>query len=526
MSSALADAGPVQAPSTLWVPPRRGSYGPEIVDWAESIGISQDPEQRRDTDALASFGPGGKWVTLENCVIEGRQNGKTKSVLLPLAMADIWLFSGEPDRVVWTSHLVSTSLDTFTRIKQLIDANPSLSRRVQRIQESKTEQGVFLHNGSSIEFYARTARAGRGLGGKHIVFDEALFLSAGPMGALLPILSARANPRITYGSSAGMAESSHLRALQRRGRAGGDPSLTFIEYRADGSWAKPGCVGVRAFDGSPATGCPHTFGTPGCQLDVETNWFQANHAMGRGRIAVEFVRAERRTLPPAEFGRERCGWEELGDEASALIDVDDWTRTTVPDGFGPGRLKPPVFYLDVGPMGRSASVGVAADRVDGSGAHVELASHRLGSAWLPGRAAELFARHPNARFAGSTTGGLGAHLPALRSVGIKPWSATKDQPAQPAGTLRLFTDVELAGGCAHFQTVVSSRPYRVTHSADPLLVTAIAGAAKRDLGDGLWLLTRRGEQLTELSPLYAEVGALWLLETCRPADYQISRSIY
>jgi hypothetical protein len=527
-------------PFTLWCPPgEAGSYGPIIIRWAESIGIPLDVEQRRDIELLTRYGPDRNWLTLEGCIIEGRQNGKTAAVVLTIALASLFLFRGEPDRIVWTSHLMKTSLDTFTRVKQLLKNNPSLSRRVERISESKSEQGIFLHREpgrdqqASLEFLTRSVGGGRGLGGKLVVFDEAMFVEAGMIGALLPTLSARGdNTKVLYASSAGLARSTQLRALQKRGRAGGDPSLTMVEYRAPGSWRDPGCAPDEARKlGGRVEKCTHIVGSPGCVFDREDYWRQANHSMNRGRITARFVAAERRSLCETpegviEFGRERLGWEEEGDDALRLIPLEDWDRTKVPAGFSPGRLRRPCFYLDVAPAGGAASIGVAADREDRSGAHVGLASHRVGSTWLVQRAVELLSDRPGAVFAASTTGGIAAHLPALDLAGIPLWAPTKQQPLQPRGTIRLFTDKELAAACAHLQNLATSRPYRFTHADNRLVITALQGAAKRDLGDGMWIWTRKGEQLVELSPLYGITGALWLLETTRPGDYDIGNSVH
>jgi hypothetical protein len=511
----------VQQPASLWVPDRRGSYGPLIIDMCDDIGIETDPVQRRDIDVLASFGAGGRWLTYEQCIVEGRQNGKTKSVVLPLVMADLFLFDdrAQIDRVVWTSHLMSTSMDTFQRVEELIEQNSWLGRKIREVKKSKTEQQFILKNGSSLAFFARTGGGGRGLGGKRIVFDEALFLTASPLGALVPVLRARPNPQITYASSAGKPESVHLRSLMRRGRRGGDRSLTYIEYRAPGSWRDPGCL---------ADKCQHLFGTPGCSLDNEEWWAQANHAIGQGRMLLDTVRGERATLGHthenvAEFGRECLGWEQDGDDEQRLVDTAEWERTAVPAGYSPGKRRRPVFYLDVAPFGRAASIGAAADRVDGTGVHLNLAAHRLGADWIVARAAELKDRHPEAIFGGSTTGGIKAYLPALKQAGI---DVHIGKGPVIAGSLVLFTEAELAAGCGHLLQLATTSPYRMTHSPDPLFETALAGAAKKDVGDGLWIWIRRGQQLVELSPIYAITGAAWLLETTRPEDYDLSRSVY
>jgi hypothetical protein len=519
--TAVVAEHPLQQPAHLWCPERRGSYGPEIIDFADDIGIPMDVEQRRDLDLFASFGARGRFLTFEQCIIEGRQNGKTSSVVLPLALADVFIFNDRDqiDRVIWTSHLMSTSMDTFARIERLISDNPWMAAKVREVKKSKTEQSFHLKNGMILAFFARTAGGGRGLGGKRIVFDEALFLAASPLGSLVPTLRARPNPQITYASSAGLAESVHLRSLNRRGRAGGDPLLAYVEYRSSGSWSEPGCARDK---------CSHLYGTPGCVFDDEGKWADANHAIRRGRMKLDTVRGERQTLGHTaanvlEFGRECLGWEQEGDDAQRLIDEQTWRETEVPKGYGPGALRRPVFYLDVAPLGRAATVAAAADREDGTGAHSSLKSHRLGADWIVEAAVELRKKYPRAVFGGSTTGGIKAYLPALEKAGIP---VHKGTGSVLPGSLVLFTDAELAAGCANLLKLATEKPRRMTHSADPLFETALAGADKRDVGDGLWIWTRRGEQLVELSPLYGITGALWLLEVTRPEDYDLSNSVF
>jgi hypothetical protein len=477
----------VTAPSTLWVPPRRGSYGPEIIDFADAIGLPLDVEQRRDIDAMASYGPGGRWLTLETAIIEGRQNGKTKDVVLPIAMADLWLFSDDPDKIFWTSHLMKTSRDTFDRVLQLIEGSELLSSRVKEIVEAKSEEAIILTSGASMEFVARTGGGGRGLGGKRLVFDEALFLSSAPMGSLIPTLSARGNPQITYASSAGKAGSDHLRSLQERGRRGGDPSLILVEYRAPGGWDNPGCTS--------GCSCPHLFGTAGCSLDDEDRWRRANHAIGRGRITLAYVRQERRALGSSaagviEFGRERLGWEELGSSAGDpdRIPAEAWTKCVDPVSAPVG---PVVFSVDMPPGGAACSIGMAGRRADGL-AHVGVVDYRRGTDWVAARLVELVGAHPTACAVvwqpAAPVGGLAAKL-------------------ETAGVALLpMTGVEMAQACGAFKDDVVNGALR--HQGTSLLDDAFASAERRVGVEGAWTWGRR-KSAGDISPLVAVTEALW-----------------
>lgn len=391
----------VQLPSTLWVPERKGSYGTIVNEFSDDIGLPRDMEQRRDIDCMASYGPGGRWLTYEAAMIEGRQNGKTKAVLLAQALADLFgALGSEPDRMVWTAHVMKTTLDTFDTVIKLIDANYSLSKRVKEIVTRKSEEAVILHDGSSLDFIARSDSSGRGLSGKEIFLDEALFLRMAMIGSLMPVLSSRDNPRIVYGSSAGKGDSDFLRSLQRRGRRGNDPSLILIEYKAPGGWDDPGCgLGIK---------CDHIYENPlndvidpqtgarGCAMDNPNNWMKANHSILVGRMRVDFVAAERRSLCQTlegvlEFGRERMGWEELG---GVSLDPDRipqsaWTAQTDPLSEIVGEV---VFSIDMNPAGTHVAIGVSGRRADGS-VHFGVIDYRRGTDWVCKRLTQLLSDH-------------------------------------------------------------------------------------------------------------------------------------
>lgn len=500
----LGPDDPPQVPAFLSVPDRLGSWGDEIVDWCRSIGMPIDPEQARDIDAHASFGPGGKWAALEAVEIEGRQNGKTSNVVLPMTLADLWLFPGrhaDPDRVIWTAHLMKTTLDTFKQIKRLIDANASMSARVKMVRESKTDQGIDFMNGWTLDLMARTGGGGRGLTKcKALVFDEALFLRVDAMGALMPTMRTHPNPQVRYASSAGKPESDHLRSLMKRGRAGGDPSLSYAEYRADGGWDTPGCALGRR--------CTHLIDVDGCTLDDEQQWMKANHAIRRGRMGLPFLRAEQRALRQTaegvlEAGRELLGWEESGDDpASHPISKAAWdARAASGEVVTSGA---PAFFISVAPFSGSAAIGVAAVGPDGR-PHVELAGYRGGVDWVLGRCKELKANHEGAKFAAATTGGFRVLEHEFRAANVD---------------VELWTEQEMGAACVHTGRLVDEEAF--THDGDRLMSDAVEVAVKKDIGTALWVLTRKGSAGgVDLEPIYAAVGALWLLEKQTRATYDL-----
>lgn len=457
------------APAHFWVPPRVGSYGDEAVDLAEEAGRTLDAEQRLAVDAMLSYGPGGRWAALESAILEARQNGKTAGVLLPVTLFDLFLLP--PDRIVWTAHLFRTSRDAFDDFCNCIATSATLSKRVKKISYSHGEESIELHSGAKLEFLARSSGGGRGLGGKRVVMDEALVLAASSMGALMPVLSAREDPQVNYGSSAGKATSEYLAGLVKRGRVGGDPSLIYVEFCAPGSWEEPPCeLGKK---------CPHLAGTSGCALDDEGNWAQANHTLDLPRgVTYEYVRAERRALPFREFGRERLGWHEavLSGESpiseKSWMDLVDITSTMV---------DPIALGVEVANDRSSAAIGAVGRRPDGL-LHFEVIKSAPGVSWVVDDTETLNARWKPCVVVIDDRSETASLLPEFKKRGLL--VRDRDPEKEPkSGEVIVTTwasDLARASG-AFYDAVTDTKTAR--HLNQQELTESIRGAAWRQLGD-------------------------------------------
>lgn len=485
------------SPAHLWMPPRVGSYGDEAIDLAEMAGRTLDEEQRLAVDAMLSYGEGGRWAALESGILEARQNGKTSGVLLPVTLFDLFLLP--PDRIVWTAHLFRTARDAFDDFCTCIETSPELSRRVKRISYGNGEEFIELHRpknsdatqGAKLEFLARSQGGGRGLGGKRVVMDEALFLKAAAMGALMPVLSARPDPQINYGSSAALATSDHLHQLKDRGRACDDPYLIWIEFCAPGSWAKPPCEAGKR--------CPHSVGTTGCALDNEEFWQLANHTLTK-RITLSYVRAERRTLPAIEFGRERLGWHESPVAGSGAIDIGQWAKLLDAKSRREGDI---ALAVDIAPQRDYAAIAMYGNREDGKG-HWQLVDYRPGTDWIVDRLVELRnALNPVGIAMGRATG---ASLAVeLAKVGIAPPEEV-DNPSR--GDLAITSASQMTAATGHALDAI--RQGSVHHIGQHELDAAVAGAKTRETGDTVaW---SRKDANADISPLVGISLARWLYE--------------
>lgn len=344
------------------------TLGPEVADLAELAGFAPDPEQRLALDAIFAMRPDNKVAALEAAVVACRQNIKT-GLFKQCALG--WLFVTDQRLIVWSAHEFSTSQEAHRDLAELITNCDPLRKRVKAITNGNGDEGIELLTGQRVKFRARTKTGGRGLSGDKIVLDEAFALQATHMGSLFPLLSVRPDPQVLYGSSAGLTSSGVLRSIRDRGRAGGDPRLAYLEWTDD----LPGSCS------SPA--CDHALGSLGCRLDDEARWHRSNTQLGR-RMTIEYVRAERRALPAAEFARERMGWwDDPVDLSSMAVSPEVWATLANPQP----RPASATLVLDVA-ADQSTATLAAAWKCPG-GVQVQLADHRAGTSWVVAKCVEL-----------------------------------------------------------------------------------------------------------------------------------------
>jgi hypothetical protein len=461
------------APAHLWVPEHASTSGPEVADLAASVGMELDGEQRLALDAILAERPDGRWAAFEAALIAPRQNLKS-FCFEALVLGDLFLFGSE--LVIWTAHQFPTAMEAFRHLKSIIDNHDHLRRRVKRISEANGEEAIELLSGQRLLFKARTKVSGRGLTGDRVILDEAFRLGPSEVGSLMPTLSARPNPQIVYGSSAGHSDSEVLRAVRNRGRACDDPSLAWIE------WCAPvvPCADER---------CDHRPGGDGCALDDREAWGRANPTLGR-RIPLAHLVAERRSLPPDEFARERLGWWEEPASAVAGLPLNLWEAAT--STIPPGTTL--AYAADVTPDFSHAAL-VRASAV-GNGVLVELVSHRRGTSWV---AAELAAHRGD------------ADTPVALDLGSPASVLADDFAAAGIDTLNPSAR-DVAQACSGLLDGLVRRS--VWHAPNPVLDGAVKGASRRPMGDA-WAWSRKNS-LVDISPLVAATLALW--GAGRPAE--------
>lgn len=463
-------------PAFFWTPPAFNTLGDEVAEVAALAGFSPDPEQRLALDALFARTQDKRVTAFEFMVVCSRQNLKT-GFLKQAALG--WLYVTEEELTIWSAHEFGTAQEAFRDMCQLIESTPDLDREVKQIHRGNGDEAIELFGNRRLKFKARTKSGGRGLSGNKVVLDEAMYLQGVHMGTLVPTLSARVNPQLIMAGSAGLADSQVQRDIRDRGRAGGDPSLTYLE------WGDPDQ------DGCEVPDCDHALDTDGCALDDRDRWRRANPQMG-GRITEDYIAAERRAIPAAEFARERLGWwDKPASLAGVVIPAELWDAcadltSTVTDA---------VFAVDVAPDQSWAAIVAAG--TSGTRTHVEITSrsgvmdHRQGMDWIVPRLVEIKAE----RVVMEKRSAAASLAPALEQAGIE---------------VTYLTTEEVGQACAALFSQVVERA--LIHLGQPELDRAVANAARRDIGDGAWAWSRRKSSI-DISPLYAATLAAWVHTT-------------
>ncbi|MFE1925805.1 terminase [Streptomyces asoensis] len=462
----------------------RSPSGQEAVELAEDAGLVLDPWQQLGLHHSLAEDDEGRWTSFEVVQNVTRQNGKG-GYLEARQIAGVMLFGDQ--LVVHTAHEFKTARESFRRLDNLISGSYALSRRVKRVQRAHGEEGFEFHNGARILFLARTGSSGRGFSGDLVIMDEAMALRAAPIGALLPIMSARRNPQLVYTCSAGIGqESEQLALLRARALAKGerpDESLTYLEWS--------GVLHTRE--------CPRDEGgrivcdEHDDRADVRT-WQRTNPALGI-RIRVQAVRRELATMRADLFDRERLGigdYPAQAEESWQVIEEATWRALKVRQS----RLADPVaFSIDTTPERTWSAISVAGG-TEGDSRHVEVVEHRPGTDWVVERAAELDEKWQPCVWVIDEGGPAGSLAPLLR----KKLAGRGRDHLVVAPKVR-----ELTQACGQFYDRTQSQG--LEHLDQAPMATALSGATKRDVGDA-WLWSRRNDGV-DVSPLVAGTYALW-----------------
>lgn len=463
------------------------SAGQEAIDLAASVGLILDPWQGDVlTDALGEK-PNGNWAAFEVGLITPRQNGK--DAILE-ARELFGLFLAREQLITYTAHLFATSLEAFRRVKYWIESSSDLSRKVKRVWETTGREGIEIlprFGGSRLRFMARSKGSGRGFAGDVVFWNEAFALEEEHVDALMPTMSARPNPQVWYVSSPPLdaVSGAPLFRLRERAQSPNPGALVWAD------WSSPNTVDPN---------------------DLEA-LYAANPAMGY-RITEEFVSAERRSMSPEGYARERlCVWPLRSGQRWSVLSEADWLAAEDPTTPAQPGL---VLALHVSPESTHASINAA--WWGEKDVHAAVFDHQPGLGWLVGRTVELVAKWKVKRVGYDPACPVGSKAPELAEA-LKPFNAelvamkTRDV-CVAFGIFRngiaSEPDPELTPIEEPDDEVVAPQNWRLKIRPHPALSAAAESAATRYVGASkAWEWKTPHDQST----LLACTNAVWTLIT-------------
>lgn len=446
-----------------------GTAGDDAIEWAESIGWDErtgrgfyelDDWQRFCIRGILSEDPTARLCAETALLIVARQNGKGTI----LEVVELYaLFVLDLPLILHTAHLGETSADHMARMWAAICSDPELERQCKQVL-AKGYEAIERRGGGEIRFRTRSKKSGRGGSPQMVVFDEALFLTAQQVSAILPSLSAQTmrddKPIMIYASSAPIAESEQLHTVRASILRGEMPAAFMAEWSVelpdtDGDLA----AAIRAIMADPDA---LYIANPGAGIRIDPAWC---------------LTTERGNMTPETWCVERLGVVFTADGDSGILPAANWQAcrdlTSTVDG---GRIA-----LAVGPGGGSAAIALAGERDDGS-LHLEVVRHGPGTGWLI-----------EACLAGT------AEFGPLLVDAKGPTMAVLSDLENAGVEVEVMPFADIARACAELQLDVKN--CRVRHLDQPELNAAVAGAAVRTVSES-WVFSAKASTV-DVSPLLA-----------------------
>ena len=496
-----------QRPRICSLPPSaaKTEAGDDAVEFAASAGLVLDDWQAFCLRNAMAETRKHTWAAFEVALVLSRQNGKN-AVVEARQLAGLFLLHEK--LMIHTAHRFNASEEHFRRMRDTIEANDWMRRRVKRLSSAPGKESIELRPtpalvmgsaGSMVRrsvaprlaFLARAGGAGRAFSCNVVFWDEAMILTDDQVGAAMPTLAAVHNPQLWYTASAGNKLSLPLGRVRRRALAGNDPSLAYFEWSIDAH--------TQMCNLDPRRG-------PVCDQHDDphdpVSWARANPGMGPHRITEDYIRKEMlsmspagvRTDPPDVFATERLGvgdWP-ADEDAWSVIGRAVWDARADPES---PRPRPRVaIAADASPGQISASIGVAGVLPDGRTlVEIPEGDRRDGVGWVVPRLLELKKAHRPCAIVIDPRGPLAGVIDEAEKAGLEVTKPTLSESAQAFAQFH-------AG-------IVEGKPPLV-HLGQPELDAALAGATVRDTGDGGKLWARR-DTTVDISPLVAVTLAAW-----------------
>jgi phage terminase large subunit-like protein len=202
-----------------------------MIDFCNSISMPLLPWQEWVAIHAHKYKADGRWAHPLVNIVVARQNGKTTLMKAKILMN---LFEWDQKLQIGTAHRLTTSLETFRDLVQLIESNDGLAKQVKRIRWAHGSEEIETLTGNRYMVKAG-ASAARGISKPETVFiDETREMKdESTWASLRYTMMAAENPQLWTLSNAGDQHSIVLNQLRERGlnaAAGGLDDIFWAEW--------------------------------------------------------------------------------------------------------------------------------------------------------------------------------------------------------------------------------------------------------------------------------------------------------
>jgi len=450
------------------------SLGSHAIEWArEVLGIELYPWQQEALTLMLAQRSDGKWAASRTALLVSRQSGK--SLLLMVRELYAVLVLGDQE-VVHSAHESISAAAAFRTTCAFLENVVSGVAPRQEFGGQGREHIVFEGKGT-LRFRTRTATAGRGPSTNLIVLDEAQALTDDQMQALLPSRGARSmqgNPQLCMAGTAGNYASAVFARVRRAGIAGTDKRLLYIEHSID----------------------DEAFWAADVDARLEMVADPAQRAMANPLYEVlvseEYLSDELTDLGAIGFAREHMcvGSWPPDDSTDWLIPRKKWAALAVAEAL---PTPSGAVSLAVGAAwDRTVSIGVHFVGADGL-AYGELTHYGVDSeSAIVAEVVRLRDAHEPCAIVLDDGGPAGPLVAPLEAAGVD---------------LERVSARDVAHACQGLHDAVTEVPSLFRHRGQAEVSAALAGAKRKNVGDG-WVLDRRRSS-SDVTPLEVLALARW-----------------
>ena len=422
--------------------------GPDTAELGKGYGMEPFPWQRLILDAWLARTDDDDYAAQTAGLACPRQNGKNAI----MELRELYGLVTTGETIVHTAHEVKTARKAFLRLARFFDDErryPELHEMLvtNGIRRTNGQEGIYLKNGGSIEFSARSRGANRGFTVDLVVFDEAQELTDEQQAAMMYALSAAPSGHrqlIYMGTPPGPNVPGEVFERIRRQAITGSETERFAWHE----WSVEEIGDVTDRDRWYAT-------NPSLGLLLTERWIQTELTNSKG--ADEY------------FARERLGWW-ASEMQAAAIPMKTWEKLEVGESPDEG-----VDAYGVKFSADGAWVSLAVCRRPKEGVpHIELIAHKTtakGIDWLGDWLVER--RKNGAAFVIDGKANQAELAAQLRNGGI------------PAKAIVLPAYKDVISSATRLMNAVKEK--RITHYGQPVLDECVRLSRKRPIGkDGGW----------------------------------------